>query len=208
MNYKRWMLLTLLSAVVAGCATTDMATLSLGENASPEQQAQFSSLKQNAANSDPEAQFVLGKMLETGSGIPRDVGEAAEWYRRAADHGHAAAQFHLGAMYGRGEGVRRDHSEAVRWHQRAAGAGYRDALYPVAYAYEHGIGVSKNPEDALLWYRKSADQGVHYAMDRIARAYALGELGLSADSVQAEEWRSRAKVALGTQKTLEMRTGK
>jgi TPR repeat protein len=38
-------------------------------------------------------------MYHEGKGVPQDFAEAARWYRRAADHGHAMAQYNLGTCY-------------------------------------------------------------------------------------------------------------
>lgn|SRR5574340_365707 len=205
MNHKHWIFLTLLSATLVGCATTDAIVSDTGRDGLSEQQALPPLLTKSAENGDAEAQFALGKALETGLGVSRNVEEAAQWYRRAAEQGHAAAQFHLGAMHGRGEGVERNYPEAVRLYKKAAEGGYRDAFYPVAYAYENGIGVEKSLDEALRWYVKSAEHGVHFAMERIGRAYAAGELGLQANSKLAEEWHAKAKAAMGGQKPLPLR---
>ena len=39
-----------------------------------------------------------------GHGMPQDPGQAAYWYRQAADQGHAEAQFNLGRLYSSGRG--------------------------------------------------------------------------------------------------------
>lgn len=49
-----------------------------------------------------------------------DKGKAAEWYRKAADQGHAEAQFKLGKMYATGNGVEKDEGKAAEWHRKAA----------------------------------------------------------------------------------------
>src|SRR6266568_6778093 len=41
------------------------------------------------------AQFVLGAMYATGRGVPHNYGEAAKWYRKAAEQGFSFAQFNL-----------------------------------------------------------------------------------------------------------------
>ena len=46
--------------------------------------------------------------------------EAASWYRKAADQGHAGAQFNLGAIYYSGQGVPQDYVEAHKWRNLAA----------------------------------------------------------------------------------------
>ena len=41
---------------------------------------------------DAEAQFVLAQLCARGDGVPQHLGEAAKWFERAAEQGHAAAQ--------------------------------------------------------------------------------------------------------------------
>jgi TPR repeat protein len=49
-----------------------------------------------ALQGDAEAQFNLGLLYVKGEGVPQDYVDAAEWYRRAAEQGHAGAQFATG----------------------------------------------------------------------------------------------------------------
>jgi TPR repeat protein len=60
-------------------------------------------------------------MYETGdwSG-PKDLAEAARWYRLAAEKGEAESQFHLGYMLLLGEGVPKNLDEGLMWLERAA----------------------------------------------------------------------------------------
>lgn len=60
-----------------------------------------------------------------GNGVPQDHALAAQWYRKAADQGHAHSQSVLGAMYYDGEGVPRDYVLAYAWANRAAAQGRR-----------------------------------------------------------------------------------
>jgi TPR repeat protein len=39
-----------------------------------------------AKQGQPEAQVTLGQMYENGKGVSEDIGLAAYWYRKAADH--------------------------------------------------------------------------------------------------------------------------
>ena len=46
--------------------------------------------------------------------------EAALWYRKAAEQGHARSQSNLGALYSAGQGVPRDYVQAHMWFNLAA----------------------------------------------------------------------------------------
>jgi uncharacterized protein len=58
-----------------------------------------------------------------GNGIPLNYGEAAKWYRRAAEQGDGEGQRNLGVMYGNGNGVPQDYVEAFKWSNLAAAQG-------------------------------------------------------------------------------------
>ena len=62
-----------------------------------------------------------------GKGVPADSGEAARWFRRAAERGLARAQYNLGYLYFRGYGVRQDAVRAFAWTSLAAERGYARA---------------------------------------------------------------------------------
>ena len=83
-------------------------------------------LRAQIARGDVEAEVALGNLYEAGSVLPQDPAQAAEWYRRAADKGHAGAQMNLAMMYFDGEGVPRDVAQAVAWYEKAADRGEAD----------------------------------------------------------------------------------
>ncbi|MBP5787576.1 MAG: sel1 repeat family protein, partial [Kiritimatiellae bacterium] len=53
---------------------------------------------------DAEGCFQKGQDCYFGRGTERDYAAAAEWYRKAAEQGHAAAQCLLGVMLAEGRG--------------------------------------------------------------------------------------------------------
>lgn len=54
---------------------------------------------QEAESGDAKAQFSLGMFYEHGQfGLRQDYFEAADWYRKAAEQGHAGAQLYLGVF--------------------------------------------------------------------------------------------------------------
>ena len=61
------------------------------------------------------------------SGVPKDVGQAATRYRRAAEQGHAEAQYRLGRKHMLGEGVQKDAGRAATWYRKAAKQGHAEA---------------------------------------------------------------------------------
>ena len=78
-------------------------------------------------------------MFRNGEGVTRDDAEAAKWYGRAAEQGHAGAQFSFGLCLRDGQGIAQDLVKAHVWlalattrasdeSQRATYAAARDAL--------------------------------------------------------------------------------
>ena len=76
---------------------------------------------------DAEAQYNLGVMYDEGAGRERDLGLAAQWYRKAAGQGFVDAQTNLGIMYMNGQGVDRDSDAARHWLEQAASQGDTEA---------------------------------------------------------------------------------
>ena len=84
---------------------------------------------QKAANKgNEEAMFALGNMYKMGKGVEKNMNIAVDWFRKAAEKGHAAAQYQYGyCLYNGGGGVKVDKKEAVKWVQKAANQGDDDA---------------------------------------------------------------------------------
>ncbi len=64
----------------------------------------------------------------TGYGVEEDEDEAMEWYRKAAEQGHADAQYALGQCYDVEEyGIEPDDAKAVEWYRKAVEQGNESA---------------------------------------------------------------------------------
>ena len=72
----------------------------------------------------PEAQYNLGILYATGSGVELSHTEAVKWYRLAADQGLANAQFNLGVSYANGEGIPQNNIKAYMWWSLAKAQGH------------------------------------------------------------------------------------
>jgi TPR repeat protein len=102
------------------------------------------------------AQRDLGANFATGDWTgPRDPAQGAEWYRKAAEHGHSDAQYNLGFMYLLGEGIPPDPEEGLRWLHRSAVQGEANACRLLADLYRHGYyGVPLDTKQADYWDEK------------------------------------------------------
>lgn len=108
---------------------------------------------------DPQTIYSFGQMAFDGDGVEQDYVAAANWYRIAAEQGHATAQHNLALMYENGEGVPQDYSEAAKWYHMAAAQGYPGSQNNLGRLYETGDGVPRDYAVALEWYRRAAEGG-------------------------------------------------
>jgi TPR repeat protein len=77
-----------------------------------------------AQRGNAAAEYELGRMYQSGRGVPQDYRRAVEWYRRSAEQGYAPAERSLGGMYRGGYGgLTEDDAEARKWYGKAAAQG-------------------------------------------------------------------------------------
>jgi len=92
--------------------------------------AELSSEGENDSSTDAQAAFDTGfRFLKGRDGVSRDYRQAAEWFSKAAEQGHADAQYNLGELYNKGRGVKRDKKIAQKWYKAAAKQGHVKAKY-------------------------------------------------------------------------------
>jgi len=121
--------------------------------------------RDRANQGDAEAQFTLGLKYGTAEGGSQDLGQAAQWYRKAAEQNHSLAQFNLGLMYAKGEGVPPNEAEAAKWIRKAAYQGDAAAQFNLGMRY-HRAGVwgvqqdaTESKIEAYKWLQLAAAQG-------------------------------------------------
>ncbi|KAG0229820.1 hypothetical protein BGW42_001346 [Actinomortierella wolfii] len=97
--------------------------------------------RESALQEQPEAQYHLATMYQTGLGTKRNVERAVFWYEKAANNGALLAQLRLAGMYYDGRGVEQNHKKAVYWYGKAAVQGVADAQFRLGEAYRSGRGT-------------------------------------------------------------------
>ena len=137
------------------------------------------------------AQYNLGALYQSGSGVEKSSAQAADWFRKAAVQGYAAAQFALGYDYDNGEGVAKDPVEAAVWYRKAAHAGDKNAQYNLGRKLVRAEGVARDYPQAAVWFRKAAEQGDADAQDMLALMLYQGQ-GVTKDVDQAATWWQKA----------------
>lgn len=112
-------------------------------------------------------------MAFDGDGVEQDFVQAANWYKTAAEQGHARSQHKLALMYESGQGVPRDSAEAAKWYRMAAEQGNAGSQNNLGALYESGDGV---PQDNTLWLHDRVDRlraGDRPAGDELLRSVGL-----------------------------------
>ncbi len=116
-------------------------------------------LKMASDKNLPKAQVLLGQMLLTGDGVPRDETEAVRLFQIAAESGNARGQFALGSAYDNGTGVETNQTKAIQLYRLAAEAGNKDAQFALAQCYKDGRLVKANSSESQKWLELAAAQG-------------------------------------------------
>jgi hypothetical protein len=146
--------------------------------------------REAAEAGDVRAQYALGIIYDTGSGVPADYTEGFRWFRLSAEGGYAPAQQKMGLMYLYGWQVRRDVAEAARWYELAARQGHVGAQLQVASMYERGQGVAKNLVLAYKWTGVAAGAGDAHSLWRLPRlAKRLNAAELAEAEALVRAWR-------------------
>lgn len=115
---------------------------------------------QMAKLGDPDAQFRLGEMYESGIGVNKDMREAVYWIKRAANQKHEPASFKLLYMELEKKGLNRDNRIKVEELNIKAEQGNAQAQYYLGKMYARGVGLDKNPDVAIGWLDKASQAGV------------------------------------------------
>ncbi len=146
---------------------------------------------------DANSQYLVAFAYQNGVGIPKDLAEAAKWYRKAAEGGNPRSMANLGVMYENGHGgLPRDDVQAVNWLRKASEAGDAYGMGMLGTMYEAGRGgLAKDDAQAVSCYRKAAEAGDASGMIRFGVGYTTGLGGLARDDVQAVIWLRKAAEA-------------
>ncbi|PZN96976.1 MAG: hypothetical protein DCF31_02215 [Alphaproteobacteria bacterium] len=141
-----------------------------------------------ANGNDPDAMFNIGQAHKLGRAVPKDLGVARDWYRRAALKGHLPAQANLGILlFQAGE-----KAEAVRWLRAAADKNEMRAQYVLGVANWNGDGVPRSMTLAYGYLARAAAQGLPEAKT------ALDNLtGMIAPVERANGWAVATSLAGG-----------
>jgi len=124
-------------------------------------QATVEMIRAAAEAKNAQAQYELGTMLLSGTGVEKNPEEALKWYRLAAKQNSADAQYALGLCSSKGIGVEINPAEAMTPLEKATGA-QKDATPKVA-----APPPIKIPEEAIAAYIAALTAADTVALDAI-----------------------------------------
>ncbi|MEA2116003.1 MAG: tetratricopeptide repeat protein [Thermodesulfobacteriota bacterium] len=116
----------------------------------------FTDTLQLAEQGDPEAQFSMALLYDTGSRDEQNPEQAVYWFKKAAHAGVAGACLYLGMKYEFGAGVSQNRKKAYHWYEQAALQGWPQAAFMLGSLY-----LRSGPADQVrgcAWLGIAAEQ--------------------------------------------------
>eukprot|EP01114_Cavostelium_apophysatum_P018085 TRINITY_DN5518_c0_g1_i1.p1 TRINITY_DN5518_c0_g1~~TRINITY_DN5518_c0_g1_i1.p1 ORF type:complete len:348 (+),score=30.73 TRINITY_DN5518_c0_g1_i1:141-1184(+) len=161
----------------------------------------FFKLKSAAVDkNDLEAHFNLGQCYwkgnvidENGRKVPNTT-EAFQWWKKAADQGHAQSAVSVGDCFLLGLGTEKNADTALSWYKKAAILGNAQAAFKYgAKMYEQASTSPDAQKEAFHWLIKAAQSGLGGAQDLLAWCYHKG-YGVTRDVNEAAKlWKLSAE---------------
>ena len=158
-----------------------------------------------AALGDVAAMYKIGIVLLRGLlGVPRNVGEALSWLKRAAeraDKDNPHALHELATLHEPTnpdpqvrEKLIPDEAYALSLYKQAAEYGFKRSQFRLGQAYEYGsLGLDIDNRASIAWYTKAAAQGEHNAELALSGWYLTGAEGMLEQSdMEAYLWARKA----------------
>lgn len=135
------------------------------------------------------AQIALGYYYETGTVVPKDIGQALDLYKKAASPGDPLGGWLAGRLYFLGAGVPQDLDAAQKWLKISASQNNAYGAY-----YLGRLMAERDYTKAPALYKIAADQGLPQAQYYYGKALKEGR-GIAKDPVNAYLWLSVASDA-------------
>jgi len=116
-----------------------------------------------AEQGNPEAQYKVGEMYETGKGVQRNAATALTWFEKAAAQDHKKAVYKLLYLDIKKNGLNSHSKTQLGVLRQESASGNPDAQYYLGKMYATGVGVPKSLNNALTWLNKATFNGVSEA---------------------------------------------
>ncbi|MBO5572045.1 MAG: sel1 repeat family protein [Ruminococcus sp.] len=142
---------------------------------------------QTSSSSEAEETYKRAKEYYDNS----DYTQAFNYFRKAAEMGHAGAQCDLGDCYDSGEGVKQDQKTAVEWYKKSSAQKYAPGERSLGLCYYYGDGVPQNYTEAVKWLSLAVEQNDAIAQWVLGECYYCGR-GVNKDVSKAREYYRRS----------------
>lgn len=144
-----------------------------------------------------EAAYRLGLRFESGKGVRRNQSRAWQWFKRAADRGHAEAQVKVAEYLAEGVGTIIDRRKALAYYRKAADQGHTGAQAKLGLWLLNGIGTDVNYVEAVRHLRAAAEAGEPLAVSALERLKEKGR------PLRVEEHRPQPPLGREAQRVLD-----
>jgi hypothetical protein len=134
-----------------------------------------------------QAQYQIGVMYRTGSGVEQDTEQSLYWITKAKDNGLTRAQADLARYYEEGRGLVRNERLAAKIYAQAAEKGDAYAAYMLAAMKNNGKNIKQDPKGAVRLLKQAANQGDVYAIYALGNVYYQGQNGVAVDEQKGLE---------------------
>jgi len=161
-------------AVEAKPVTTQRSTSQVDSFQLPDEYRDINTLKQQAAQSNTHAQFILGMAYMAGSNVQQSYEKAIYWFKKAVKFKYPPAMFELGNLIHQGLGTTADKNKALEYWTDAARNGHMLAQSRIADVYAFEIKTETAWKKAAYWYKRSAEQGYAPAQFNFGVLYKHG----------------------------------
>ena len=133
--------------------------------------------QQKLANNDnPQAQYKLAGMYETGRGTEKNLNLAKKWYQKSAANKYRPAEHRLTYLEIKRTGFKATHKNWLKDLSADAKQGDVEAMFLLGEMSETGIGVKKNLKQAKVYYKAASNRGnvnaenrLYYVEDKLNR---------------------------------------
>ncbi len=141
---------------------------------------------------DPAAQTLVAELHARGLGLPKNMKEAAFWYKAGAEGGDTAAQLKYALLLLEGRFVEKDRDRARELMRQAADGGNSSAQFNYGQLLITDQPGDGGIEQALPYMTTAAENGIADAQFALSQIYAYGAGKQQADSAKARYWLLRA----------------
>ena len=152
----------------------------LPARAAPDLSGEIARLQPIADKGDAGAQYRIGILYAES----QNLGEAARYYRLAADQQHHEAEARLAAMKCSGTGIPKDVDDCIKLYRRAAEGGVTQAQVSLSARYLMGDGTPVNHAEAARLAKLASDRGDSTGQLLLAICYENGT-GVNRDRGEA-----------------------